>query len=51
MLSIDMQSAIEAAYDIVNSMWPIFVVPLGLILGFSLLHKVFNLVKGAFGGM
>lgn len=50
MLSIDMSQIITQAYAIVNSMWPIFVVPLGLILGFSLLHKIFNLVKGAFGG-
>lgn len=50
MLSIDMSQVITQAYEIVNSMWPIFVVPLGLILGFSLLHKIFNLVKGAFGG-
>lgn len=50
MLSIDMSQVITQAYSIVNSMWPIFIVPLGLILGFSLLHKIFNLVKGAFGG-
>jgi hypothetical protein len=50
MLSLDMNVVIEKAYEIVNMLWPIFVVPLGLILGFSLLHKIFNLVRGAFGG-
>lgn len=50
MLSIDMSTVITQAFQMVNSMWPIFVVPLGLILGFGLLGKIFHLVKGAFGG-
>lgn len=50
MLSIDMSTVITQAFDIVNQLWPLFVIPLGLILGFNLLKKIFGLVKGAFGG-
>jgi hypothetical protein len=50
MLSIDMSNVITQAFTIVNQLWPIFVIPLGLILGFSLLRKIFDLVKGAFAG-
>lgn len=50
MISLDMGSILTQAYAIVNGMWGIFIAPLGIMLGFSLLKRIFNIVKGAFGG-
>lgn len=49
-LSIDFANVLTQAETIINSMWPVFAVPLGLVLGFALLDKILKSVKGAFSG-
>ena len=50
MLSIDFSAVLTQAFDIANSLWPVFAVPLGIILGFAILDKVLKAVRSAFGG-
>ena len=46
-LSLDFQKVWTGAADFVNALWPIFVIPLGLILGAALLNFVMRAVRGA----
>jgi hypothetical protein len=46
-LSLDFSAIWAQAVDFVNMLWPIFVIPLGLILGVALLNFVMKAVKGA----
>jgi len=50
MLNIDFTAVMEQAFTITNQLWPVFAVPLGIILGFSILDKVLKAIRGAFGG-
>lgn len=46
-LSLDFTQIWSQAYSFVNNMWPIFVIPMGLILGVGLLNFIMKAVKGA----
>ena len=48
-LSIDFTAVMNQAFTIANQLWPVFAVPLGIILGFAILDKVLKAVRGAFG--
>lgn len=46
-LSLDFSQVWTQASDFVNNMWPVFMVPLGIILGVGLLKFVVGAVKSA----
>lgn len=46
-LSLDFAQVWSGAIDFVNSLWPVFVIPLGIIMGVALLNFVMRAVKGA----
>lgn len=46
-LSLDFSQVWTEASTFVNNMWPIFVIPLGLILGVGILNFIIKTLKGA----
>lgn len=47
-LSIDFTAMINNAFLLINSLWPVFVLPLGFALGFGLLSKIMAEVRRSF---
>jgi hypothetical protein len=41
-LSIDFTQMISTAFTLINSLWPVFVVPIGFAIGLGLLGKITN---------
>ena len=37
--------------EIVNNMWVVFVIPLGIVLGFAILGRIIKEVKSAMGSL
>jgi hypothetical protein len=46
-LYLDFSKVWEQAIQFVNMLWPIFVIPIGLVLGVGLLNFVVRTVRGA----
>ena len=46
-LSLDFSQIWEQAADFTNNLWPIMVIPLGMILGVGILGFIMKTVKGA----
>jgi hypothetical protein len=44
-LSIDFTTLMEQAFTLANSLWPIFVVPIGFALGIGLVSWIANEIK------
>ena len=44
-LSIDFTTLMDQAFTLVNSMWPIFVVPIGFALGIGLIGWIASEIK------
>jgi hypothetical protein len=44
-LSIDFTAMIGTAFTLINSLWPVFVVPIGFAIGLGLLGKITNEVR------
>ena len=49
-LSLDFSTIWSQAISIINSMWAIFAIPLGIVFGFGILAKIIKEVKSAVGG-
>jgi hypothetical protein len=39
------------ASNMVNNLWPIFVIPIGMILGIGILNFIVKTIKSALGGI
>jgi hypothetical protein len=48
-LSIDFTQMIETAFTLINSLWPVFVVPIGFAIGLGLLGKITSEVRKSVG--
>jgi hypothetical protein len=48
-LSIDFTAMIGTAFTLINSLWPVFVVPIGFAIGLGLLGKITNEVRKSVG--
>lgn len=46
-LSLDFSQIWEQAVSFANMLWPVFVVPIGIVLGVGILNFVVKAVKGA----
>lgn len=46
-LSLDFTQIWSQAMDFVENLWPVFVIPLGIILGVGILNFIVKAVKGA----
>jgi hypothetical protein len=47
-LSLDFTGMLSQAGDIINGLWPVFVLPVGIALGMGLLSKIISEVRKAF---
>ena len=50
-LDLDFSEIWTQASDFVNSLWPIFVIPIGMVLGVGILSFIVKTVKSALGGL
>lgn len=48
-LSLDFSQIWTQASDFVNNLWPVFMVPLGFILGIGILNFIIKALRGALG--
>lgn len=46
-LDLDFSSIWTQAIDIINSLWPILAIPLGVVFGFGILGKIIREIKSA----
>lgn len=46
-LNLDFSQVWTQASDFVNNLWPIFVIPLGIVLGVGILNFIVKALKGA----
>lgn len=47
-LSLDFSGMLSQAGDIINGLWPVFVIPMGIALGMGLLAMIISEVRKAF---
>lgn len=47
-LSLDFSDMLGQAGDIINGLWPVFVLPVGIALGMGLLSKIIGEIRKAF---
>jgi hypothetical protein len=47
-LSLDFTDMLGQAGDIINGLWPVFVLPVGIALGMGLLAKIIGEIRKAF---
>lgn len=47
-ISLDFTSLLGQAGDIINSLWPVFILPVGIGLGIGLLGKIVSEIRKAF---
>ena len=47
-LSLDFTSLMSSAGNIINGLWPVFILPVGIGLGMALLGKVISEIRKAF---
>jgi len=48
---IAMDGVLSFAATMFNALWPIFKIPLGLVLAFGILGLVYGMIKSEFSGM
>ena len=48
-LSLSFTAIFSQAISIINSLWPIFAIPLGLVFGFGILSKIVKEIKASLG--
>lgn len=46
-LNLDFAGIWDNAIEIINSLWPILAIPLGVVFGFGILGKIIKEIKGA----
>jgi hypothetical protein len=47
-LSLDFTSLLSQAGQIINNLWPVFIIPVGIALGMGLLSKIISEIRKAF---
>ena len=47
-ISLNFDGMLENASTIINGLWPVFVVPIGIALGMGLLGKIIGEIRKAF---
>jgi hypothetical protein len=47
-LSLDFTSLLGQAGQIINNLWPVFIIPVGIALGMGLLSKIITEIRKAF---
>ncbi len=47
-LSLDFTSLLSQAGTIINNLWPVFIIPVGIALGMGLLSKIISEIRKAF---
>lgn len=47
-LSLDFSGLLDQAGEIINGLWPVFVLPVGIALGMGLLSKIVGEIRRAF---
>jgi hypothetical protein len=50
-LTIDFSQVWTQASDFVNNMWPVFIVPIGIVLGVGILNFIIKTVRSALGAL
>lgn len=50
-LTLDFSDIWTQASDFVNNLWPIFVIPLGMLLGIGVLNFIVKTIKSALGSI
>jgi hypothetical protein len=50
-LSLDFTQVWGQASDFVNNMWPVFIVPIGIVLGVGILNFIIKAVRSALGAL
>jgi hypothetical protein len=50
-LTIDFSQVWTQASDFVNNMWPVFIVPIGIVLGVGILNFIIKAVRSALGAL
>jgi len=50
-LDLDFSEVWTQASTFVNNLWPIFVIPIGMVLGIGILSFIVKTVKSALGGI
>lgn len=46
-LSLDFANMLSTAFELINGLWPVFVLPIGFTLGLGLLNWIVKSVGGA----
>jgi nitrate reductase NapE component len=49
--NIDFTSMLETASDLVNGLWPVFVVPIGFALAFGLINWIYKAIVAKMDGL
>ena len=49
-LSLDFTSMINIAFQIINSLWPLFVVPMGFLFGLRLIGWIMDEIRSSIPG-
>jgi hypothetical protein len=47
-LSLDFSGLLNQAGEIINGLWPVFILPVGIALGMGLLSKIITEIRKAF---
>lgn len=50
-INLDFSAVWTQASTIINSLWPVLAIPVGLIFGFGILGKIIKEIRSAVGGM
>jgi hypothetical protein len=49
-ISLDFSSMIDTAFTIINSLWPLFVVPIGFMFGLGLMAWIIDAIRKSLPG-
>ena len=49
-ISLDFNALIDMAFQIINSLWPLFVVPMGFLFGLRLIGWIMNEIRASIPG-
>jgi len=49
-ISLDFNALIDIAFQIINSLWPLFVVPMGFLFGLRLIGWIMNEIRASIPG-
>jgi hypothetical protein len=49
-ISLDFEALIDMAFQIINALWPIFVVPMGFLFGLRLIGWIMDEIRNSIPG-